>query len=291
MSIYHYINANYFNPLKSLPIKWYYKNKTIFKDHKNIERKHHIVVSLTSFPARLSTVHYAIKSILNQSIKPDIIFVSLTKEEVQNESNLPESLLELKKHGTNINFADNNLKPHNKYLHAREMYPNSLIITIDDDNIYDTSLISDLYNSFLKHPNAISARRVHKIKLDNNGNLLPYNDWYYEFKKETKPSMSLLATGVGGVLYPPDLLPKETFDIVKIKELCLNADDIWLKFMQLKNNIPVVWVKGKKIHPYTIKSAQKVSLLKSNYHQNVNDKYINDLQNYYGINLCNFSTS
>jgi len=279
---------NYLNPLQSLPIQWYYSIKKNYEPLNQVKREHHIIVSLTSFPARFNTLHFAIKSILCQTMKPDIIFLCLTKQEVKDESALPSSVLELKKYGLKIFFADDNLKPHNKYLYAMQQYPESLIITVDDDNMYDKHLISDLYTSFIKYPSVISARRVHKIRCGANGNLLFYNNWFYEYKKEKKPSFSLLATGVGGALYPPNLLPTETFDTEKIKELCLNADDIWLKFMELKNNVPVVWVKGCMIHPYNIKKAQKITLLKNNYYKNQNDKYISILQDYYKINLNSY---
>jgi hypothetical protein len=285
MSILSYIDINFINPLQAIPVKWYYSLKKQFEPLNTEKREHHIVVSLTSFPARFGTLHYAIKSILNQTMKPDVIFLCLTKKEVKDESDLPSSVLLLKKYGLQIYFADENLKPHNKYFHARKLYPDSLLVTIDDDNMYDRDLISDLYNSYKKYPNAVSARRVHKIALDDNKNVLPYSKWHYEYKKEQEPAFCLLATGVGGVLYPPGVLPPETFDAEKIRELCLNADDIWLKFMELKNNIPIVWVKGRRVHPLNIKSAQKVTLQKNNYHGNLNDKYINDLQNYYGIKL------
>ena len=285
MSLYNYINANYLNPLQSLPLKWYYAAKKTYSPLNKEDRKHHIVVSLTSFPARFSTLHFAVKSILCQTMKPDLIFLCLTKQEVNGEAALPSSLLELKKYGLHIFFADNNLKPHNKYLYAMKEYAKSLIITVDDDNIYDKRLVSDLYTSYLRYPSAVSARRVHKIIRDKNDMLLPYNKWKYEYKKEEKPSHDLLATGVGGVLYPPGILPAETFNEDKIRELCLNADDIWLKFMEFKNNIPVAWVKGGRVHPYIIKRAQKITLNKNNYHENQNDKYATALQNYYGIKL------
>jgi hypothetical protein len=285
MSILSYIDINFINPLQAIPVKWYYSLKKQFEPLNTEKREHHIVVSLTSFPARFGTLHYAIKSILAQTLKPDVIFLCLTKEEIKDESDLPSSVLSLKKYGLQIYFADENLKPHNKYFYARKLYPDSLLVTMDDDNMYDKNLISDLYNSYKIYPNAVSARRVHKITLDDNTNVLPYSKWHYEYKKEREPAFCLLATGVGGVLYPPGILPPETFKAEKIRELCLNADDIWLKFMELKNNIPVVWVKGRRVHPLNIKSAQKVTLQKSNYHGNLNDKYINDLQNYYGIKL------
>jgi len=286
MSLLSFLNINFINPIQSVPVQWYYSVKKTFSPLNPVNRKHHIVVSLTSFPARFNTLHLSLKSILNQSLKPDIVFLCLTKDEVKSEDSLPESVLNLKKYGVQIFFSDDNLKPHNKYFYAIKNYPDSLLITVDDDNMYDKNLVCDLYNSYIKYPAAVSARRAHKITWDKDNILLPYNKWRYEYQKETSPSYDLLATGVGGVLYPPGILPPETFNAGKIKELCLNADDIWLKFMELKNNIPVVWVKGRRVHPLNIKRAQKITLQKNNYHKNQNDSYITALQQYYGINLA-----
>jgi len=288
MSLYSYIDINFINPLQSLPFQWYYSSKKSYDPLNKNARGFHIVVSLTSFPARFDTLHFALKSILTQNMKPDVIFLCLAKDEVKDESELPQSVLELKKYGLHIFFADDNLKPHNKYFYVMKHYPNSLIITVDDDNMYDKNLISDLYASYIKYPAAVSAMRVHKIVKNENNNVLPYNKWHYEYKKEKKPSFNLLATGVGGVLYPCGILPPETFDAKKIRELCLNADDIWLKFMELKNNIPVVWVKGRRVHPLNIKKAQKITLQKNNYHGKLNDKYLNDLQDFYKINISSY---
>ena len=286
MSICSYIYTNFLNPVQSLPFQWYYFLRKKYDSLNSVKRNSHIVISLTSFPPRLGTLHYTLKSILNQTMKPDLLLLYLSKEEMHDESGLPSSILDLKKYGLQIIFVDDNLKPHKKYYYAMKHYPDSLIITIDDDVIYDKKLIADLYKSFLKYPSAVSSRRVHKIACDKSKNLLPYNSWHYEYKKESEPSHKLVSTGIGGVLYPPGLLPSETFDAAKIKELCLNADDIWLKFMELKNNVPVVWVKSKRVHPLSIKKAQKNSLQKNNYHENQNDKYIIALQEYYGIRLA-----
>jgi hypothetical protein len=285
MSFFNYIDNNFINPLKSVPLKIKYNFKKNYKTINTDKRDFHIVVSLTSFPARFNTLHYAVKSILEQKLKPDVIMLCLARDEIKNENELPQSILELKKYGLSFYFSDINLKPHNKYFYSMRQYPKSLIITVDDDNIYDRNLISDLYASYIKYPKAVSSKRVHKILCDKNNTLLPYSKWPYEYKKETTPSFDLIATGVGGVLYPPGLFNNDAFDEQKIRELCLNADDIWLKFMELKNNIPVVWVKSGRIHPLRIKKAQKITLNSSNFHKNQNDEYINNLQNYYNINI------
>ena len=44
-------------------------------------RKEKVIVSLTSFPARLNVVHYGIKALMCQTYKPDRIILWLTEEE------------------------------------------------------------------------------------------------------------------------------------------------------------------------------------------------------------------
>jgi len=288
MYLYNIIDRKIFRPLQTLPMQWYYSAKKKYDLLDRGERLHHIVVSLTSFPARFATLHFAIKSILNQKLKPDVVFLCLTKEEVESEADLPPSVLDLKKFGLHVFLASDNLKPHNKYLYAMQTYSDSLVITVDDDNMYDRNLVCDLYASYLKHPRVVSARRVHKITKDKDGNLFPYKKWHHECRDTTAPSHELLATGVGGVLYPPSILPPESFDATNIRELCLNADDIWLKFMELKNNVPVVWVKNNRVHPLAIKNTQMVTLQKDNNRGNHNDKYINKMQEHYKTNIVSY---
>ena len=163
MPLLKVLTNKFINPFKSILFQCYYSHKKLSGSINSKKREHHIVVSLTSFPARFKFLHYSIKSIMNQSLKPDVILLVLTKEEIKDESELPSSVLNLKKHGLKIFFADSNLKPHNKYLYAMRLYPESLLITVDDDNIYDKNLIQDLYKSFLKYPASVSAKRVHKI--------------------------------------------------------------------------------------------------------------------------------
>ena len=288
MSLRSFINVRFVKPLRALPFQLYYLCRKSYERLNDEKRDHHIVVSLTSFPARFDSLHFSIKSILTQTMKPDVIFLCLTKEEVKNESELPLSILELKKYGLKIFFADDNLKPHNKYLSAMKLYPDSLIVTVDDDGMYSKDLVFSLYASYLRNPACVSARRVHKITVDESNNVLPYIKWCNGNIKITHPSHELLATGVGGVLYPPNILPAETFDTAKIKELCLNADDIWLKFMELKYNVPVVWVKNRRVHPLTVVKTQKITLQQDNVHGNNNDRYVDNMQKYCKINLASF---
>ena len=112
---------------------------------------------------------------------------------------------------------------------------------------------------------------------------MPYQNWLFEYSNLLTPSMRLFATGVGGILYPPNIMPKEVLDSSLINDLSLNADDIWLKFMQIKENIPVVWSRQKPSHPPQIKGTKDVALY--NVNRVLNDKYIKNLTDYFNLDL------
>lgn len=174
-----------------------------------------------------------------------------------------------------------NLKAHKKYFLAMQEFPDSIIITVDDDVIYPITLVSSLVKSFKKHPNCISARLVHRIFCDDKGLLMPYKKWQHNCTQYKNPRFDLLAVGVGGILYPPHILPKEAFEIDSIRKLSLNADDIWLKFMELKNSIPVVWAHCYITHPPIIEGTQNFALGKTSINDGANDILVANLVNKY----------
>lgn len=246
--------------------------------NKSEVREKKLIISLTSYPKRLNNIDLCIKSLLNQKMKPDKIILFLGEDTPRDC--LPKSLVDLEKVGLEICFVEDDLKPHKKYIYAMKMFPNDIIITVDDDIIYDRRLIKSLFNSYLKNPKCISARRVHRMKFFNK-NIQPYNMWDFGVKSKTA-SFDLCAIGIGGVLYPPHSLHPDAFDVNTLKEICLGADDIWLKYMELRNNIPVVYVKSTVEAPILIKDTQEVALSKQNVTMNNNDKYIRNLEEKYG---------
>lgn len=247
------------------------------------ERRENIVISLTSYPARFNTLDLCIKSIFNQSVKADKIVLYL--DDFVLDSEIPSKIKELCKNGLTIKKIPHNLRSHKKYFFAMHEYTDSIIITFDDDVIYRKNTVKHLLNSYFKYPKCISAMRVHKITYSKNGAAEPYEKWKKEYRKITSPSFLLCATGVGGVLYPPHILPKDTFDTEAIKKHCYKADDIWLKFMELKSAVPVVWKKTRHVHPVEIALHRDTGLNLENVNKNQNDKYIKDMENFTGIHL------
>jgi len=211
--------------------------------YSGMPRKLKIVLTLTTFPARIQTIAEVLLPLMQQTMKPDRILLWLTPEEFPTrEEALPLELLALRDHGLEIMWGDN-LRPHTKYFHTMKMYPDAIVITVDDDIEYPTNLVETLYNSYLKHPKAISTLRAHLITFTPDGNIDQYTRWHYQCSGFVdQPLMSLFATGVGGVLYPPHLMHEELFNRAKLVSLCLRADDVWLKVMQVMNRVPVVLV-------------------------------------------------
>lgn len=244
-------------------------------------RKQKIIVSLTSFPPRYEGLHKCLLSLLKQTVRPDKIIVWLYKEEFS----LTNEMKELEKCGIEYKSVDENLKPHKKYFYAMKEFPDDLIITVDDDVIYPENCIETLITTHKKFPDSVCANRVNKITKKINGDIFEYKYWINNFNKSVKPSHKLIATGCSGVLYPPHSISKEFLNTEKIKKYCLNADDIWLKFAELKNDIKVVWTGTNFILPYEIEESQKMSLAASNVNQNKNDFYIKECEKLWKIKL------
>ncbi len=208
-----------------------------------------VIISLTSYPKRIHVVHKVIKSLWNQRICADKIILYLSTEEFpQKATNLPEELLKMVGiNGFRIEWVEGNLKSHKKYYYALQKYCDDIVVTVDDDVEYAETLLSDLWESYKRFPNAISARRTRMIQRDDE-NIMTYNDWdnYYD-ECSQKQRMDLCAIGVGGVLYPPHCASVLWFEKDKIMELAENQDDLWLKFHEIIDEIPVLYVKPTQV--------------------------------------------
>lgn len=265
---------------------WLYRSKltTLSKKPKSLndeKRDIPIIVSLTSFPARFNELYLVIESIFRQSVLPDKILLYLDSG-VQ-ETSLPGSLLNLKKYGLSIIIGGENIKPHKKYYYAMKDNPNSIVITFDDDNLYRSDTIEKLMDSYKRFPDCVSCMRAHRIRFKDK-RILPYNEWDIAYTGIIgEASTQLFATGVGGVLYPPHCMSEELFDLNHIKKLCLNADDIWLKYMQLQSHTKVVAVESSQrlANPLPVNTRMVNALALDNVGCNANDEYIHNLEMFY----------
>lgn len=201
-------------------------------------RNPRIIVSLTSFPARIHEIHFTIYSLLTQSLKPDMVVLWLGVEEFPNrENDLPDSLLQLRNNGLTIKWC-NDIKSYKKLLPALKEYPDDIIITVDDDIFYLRDTVKNLYTAYCKNPQYIHCLRAHRVAFGLNGNIKPYNSWE-KCIKHVKPSYENFFTGVGGVLYPPHIFSDEIFNQDVFMKLAPRADDVWFWAMAVINHVQV----------------------------------------------------
>lgn len=241
------------------------------------ERKRKIIVSLTSYPQRFHTLEICLKSLLLQKMKPDKIIVWYDCD----DSRITSGMRKMEMFGVSFRHVEINLRSHEKYFYAMQEYKDDIIITVDDDIVYPATLVKSLVSMHNKYPECVCARRVHKIVYNSDGSMKPYNSWIDCCHSEREPSDSVMATGCGGVLYPPYLFTDNSmFDAYKIKKYCLEADDIWLYCFEKKLGIRVVWVPCIVEAGYFIKKAQRTGLMKTNVTECKNDYYINQVLKY-----------
>lgn len=254
------------------PIMHHDNLNILFKPARNKAQRSDVIVSLTSHPPRYKYLKRALGSILNNTIQPYKICLCLYE---RHEPLLPEPLRQwLSKNNIEILIHEgDDIKSHTKYYPSMKKYKGYAIITIDDDVVYSADIIESLCKCYDKHKDCISARRVHKIAY-KDGVADIYKKWTMQYTKELKPSSDLFATGVGGVLYPPNILDIDgisTDDIMK----CLYADDIFLKYIEQKLGIKTVWVKNNKLAglaSLSVNDSTRLSL--SNVNGGRNDGYL-----------------
>lgn len=224
------------------------------------DREQKLIISLTSYPARIQTVHITINTLLQQSIKPDKVILWLAKEQFPNlEQDLPEDLLCLKQYGLEIKWCED-LKSYKKLVPALLEFPNDIIVTADDDLYYQEDWLESLYNEYKKNPECICTRRASRVHLKNNVlNIVShYSNKYY------KPTYLCQLMGGAGTLYPPNSLHPDVTNVEKIKSLIPTHDDIYFWIMALANNTKIKLVKNKDVNLITVKGTQSTGLCKKN---------------------------
>lgn len=228
-----------------------------------------IIVSLTTYPKRIPTIYKVIACLFRQTYKPDKIILWLSEEQFPNKENdIPWELQEYVDKGLEIRFCEDDLRSHKKYLYAMKEFPEDIVITVDDDLLYPNNMVEMLVKSYRSYPHAVSAMRTHLMCIERNGEISLYSEWVKEYPNIVNtPCMQLLATSGAGTLFPPHSLDEQVFNTEAIKKLAYNADDLWLKIMQVIKGTPVVLVQKRQELHY-IEGTQDQTLWKTNINEN-----------------------
>lgn len=239
-------------------------------------RCENIIVSFTSFPARIGYVYMTVESLLRQTVLPGKIILWLSKEQFPTETMVPERLKKLQNEIFQIRYVEGDIRSHKKYYYSFQEFPEKIVITVDDDIIYPPKLVEQLLAVSSSFPNCIVANVARKLTY-KDGLLNNYSQWKVAVPYDKTDNVQI---GVGGVLYPPHAMFEDCLKLELSQKLAPSVDDLWLNAMaRLQGTCVVKTANKKSFLPIVIPENQ--TLTSVNNGQNRNDMQLNQIRAYY----------
>lgn len=244
------------------------------------KRETRLTFTLTSFPDRIDTVQYTLRTLFSQTMKPDRVVLWLAQDEFDGKE-LPESIKEFQKIGLEVRFCENMFGHKRYYKLVPEQKENECIVMFDDDILFHKYLVERLYKKWVEFPESIVCERG-QVMTFKDGKVLNPGRWSSTSRVGIKnPSYCLLASPGGGCLIPPGALYKDACNTEIINQYAQKTGDIWLMFMAVQNDTKIV--RTHKNHRIFIQyeAVQSVQLGKEAIYQGRYEKTFGELSKLY----------
>jgi hypothetical protein len=229
-------------------------------------RRPDVVVSLTTYPARLGTVWLTLASLLRQDVRPRAVVLTLSAEEFPDRI-VPARLEAMSDAGLRVRFDPGNRRSYKKLLPALAEEGDAIIVTADDDVLYPRWWLARLLAAHAAEPRSVVAYRALAMRTAG-AHLAPYGTWS-RADPGTDPALTL-PTGRDGVLYPPGCLHPSVADYATASRLCPTADDVWFKAMALANGTGARALHHPRQFPSS-RADQSAALYRVNADESAND--------------------
>jgi hypothetical protein len=234
-------------------------------------------VSVTSHPARFGALALSLTALKSQILQPQSIKVFIAEQDM---AALPDSIKELEKSGYITITSCEDLGSGKKLIPALKAQGKLPIITIDDDLYFENELFFHLMINHYLYPEAIIAARVHRLSVNESGDVLPFGDWHKHYDLSEGPSRDLMPTSGAGTLFPPKAMHEDVTDVSLYTKLSHNTDDLWWYFQARRKGTLIRRLSGLD-HLNFIESTQDVGLWK-NGNQDRNEINLKALLSQYG---------
>lgn len=193
----------------------------------------------------------------------------------------------MEKKGLEIRYCKD-IRSYKKLIPTLDLYPDSIIVTVDDDMIYSSTLLETLYYTHLKYPDCVVFNYGKEIKVMDDV-VEAYSGWKHA-KFAEEPSHKYIAIGVGGVLYPPHSLNNSVKDAELFNAIAPFADDLWFKAMAYMNGTKYIQnqyghkccdEKSFLYENITVEDSQSSRLGVINVKEGKNDEQWKNIMNYF----------
>lgn len=219
-----------------------------------------IIVSLTAIPPRFAYLEAVLRSLMQQTLRPEKILLNIPKSYRRSSFNsaaMPNILP-----GVTLNRPDVDYGPATKVLPAVQMYQDQevLIFFCDDDKIYDRSTLERLTGAAqLRLGEAVCTEGSDLAEFAATKFHTKHQPRYTRKKKDALYRLKRVASfgqwkarnakrsgyvdileGWGGVMVRPSFFGREVFDI---PDPLWMVDDIWLSGHFTARNVPI-WLEA-----------------------------------------------
>jgi len=237
-----------------------------------------LIVSLTSYPARIKYLKLVLESLVNQSVPflmYHIVLVLAIPEFPHKENDLPVDLVDFLNNYSDlieILWYEKNIISHKKLIPTLKKYPNNPILICDDDTIRKQWWIEMFLEDHKKYPNDIIFG-ASKQYLTPEYKWESYKYLYIKTKagrlnaiKNIIVNTGRPMNGFGGTLYPKNtFMDKRFFDEDLFMKLSPSSDESWQWCFNIIENRTIR--QSSIIYDYSkdiIRDSQVTSLYKEN---------------------------
>lgn len=238
---------------------------------------------MATMPIRKKRLEENLPSLYEQTCDFDLLLINVnnnvTAEDMEWYYGLTESYEKMI-----INKCEDKWGSCNKLLPTLEMYPNDIIITIDDDIYYPKDCIKELIEQYKKTPDCIIAHEINPVAIKDD-RVTYLNGFDVKLKQKE----------YGKYLSNCTLFPPETFNNTDIYDYdkmiyCTNGthDELWFWINSTLNGIKCVGLNYIKSFFLEMKSPWEdgeYKLADINLHQSAIDGYMDKINTLYGDKL------
>lgn len=184
-----------------------------------------VIVSLTSYPARIRHAWRSVETILRQENRPDLTILVLSEDDFPRRD-LPALLNRQRRRGLEVLWVKRNGRSFDKLIPVRKAFPDFTIITVDDDLYFPPSLVRELLDWSAFHPGSIIGSRGWRVLPSRTDGKVHFGlDWIRAERGDAGVGLHL--PGGNGCLYPPGSLDAIVDDLDLALSLTPTNDDIW----------------------------------------------------------------
>lgn len=230
-----------------------------------------VVVGVTTYGARLKTVHLPIESVARGTVLPGRHILYLDDPDAARHPS--RALRRLQRRGLEIIEVPAGMKVHTKHWFyvTSESHHRRPYATHEDDILFPDFWLEELLASLAAHPRDLSTPRAHRVVVDEHG-VAPYASW--PPCTDSRPSFRNFGTSVSGQVYPPEFLDEVRDAGLLFREVAPDNDDLWLHHLAVAHGRRTVQTRPAPQHYPFVPGTQGGGLYLSNIVGGGNDRQI-----------------